>query len=464
VAAESTISSLPLRSGHEPIGERALPYLVLVALADEPTLPSSRHLLEDTDEVWFGRGPREAARVVHDGRRILQLRVPDSRMSGDHGALVRGPTGWVFRDPRSKNGAVVAGEVTRRALVRDGTVLELGHTFFLFCSRAIEDGAVADRIGAPAGPEGLATFVGPLADRFAALARIADTAISVVLLGETGTGKEVTARALHVLSARSGPFVAVNCGALPPSLIEAELFGSRRGAYTNATTDRVGLVRTADRGTLLLDEIGELPPAAQVTLLRVLQEREVMPVGSDHPVKVELRICVATLRDLAARVDDGAFRHDLYARLLGFTLTLPPMRERKADFGLILGALLPRIAGGQAVRFTPAALRKLLRHDWPFNIRELERTLATAVALAPDGLVDAGHLPDALRQPAAMPGGTPAPPALAPEDATLRTRLIELLTSHHGNVVAVGRELGARRTQIYRWAHRLGIEIASYRR
>jgi Sigma-54 interaction domain/FHA domain len=463
----STITSSPRRAELPPREDESCPYLVFLTLADHPAMPSSRHLLDDVDEVWFGRGERHAARAVRGGRRVLVLRFPDPRMSADHGKLFRGPLGWVFEDLWSKNGSLVDGELTRRTLVTDGTVLELGHTCLLFCVAPVEEDAPADQVAGepPHAPAGLATFDGRLAAQFAACARIAREPISVVLLGETGTGKELVARALHELSCRPGAFVAVNCGALPAQLVEAELFGSRKGAYTGAIGDRLGLVRSSDGGTLLLDEIGELPVAAQAILLRVLQEREVTPVGGDRPVKVDLRLCVATLRDLSGLVERGEFRRDLYARLLGFTLTLPPLRERLVDFGLILSALLPRIADGRAIRFAPPALRAMLRYDWPFNIRELERALASAVALATNGVIDIAQLPETIRPPPVGDARDEAPrPALSPDDEALRGRLIELLTVHGGHVVTVAKELGVRRTQIYRWLHRFGIELARFQR
>jgi transcriptional regulator of acetoin/glycerol metabolism len=462
--AEHTISSVPLHPERERPADVARPYLVVMMLADDPTLPSSRHLLDDVDEVRFGRGPRRATRVVDGRRSTLEIRIPDPRMSADHGKLFRGPLGWVLEDLRSKNGAVVDGVATRRSVVSDGTIIELGHTCWMFCVAPVEADAVADRMAGDAAlAAGLATFDGPLADSFAALARVARTPVSVILLGETGTGKELVARALHELSSRAGAVVAVNCGALPGTLLEAELFGSRQGAYTGATHDRVGLVRSADRGTLFLDEIGELPQPAQAAFLRVLQEREVTPVGGDRPVKVDLRLCVATLRDLSTLVERGAFRHDLYARLLGFTLTLPPLRERLVDFGLIASALLARAAGGRAIRLSLAALRVLLRHDWPLNIRELEKTLGTAVALATNNVIDLAQLPKAIRHPQTSTTAGEPGPALSAEDAALRDRLIGALVAHNGNVVAVGKELGVRRTQIYRWAHRFGIDVARFR-
>jgi hypothetical protein len=467
MVAGSTISSSPYRPGGKPSGDDARPHLVVIVLADDPAMPSSRHLLDDVDEVCFCRGPRAAARTVHDGRRVLELRIPDPRMSADHGKLFRGPLGWVLEDLRSKNGSVVDGEVTRRSLVSDGTLIELGHTHLMFCVAPVEDGAPADQVAGepPLEPRGLSTFDGRLATRFASLARIARAPVTVMLLGESGTGKELVAQALHELSGRAGQFVAVNCGALPAALVESELFGCRRGAYTGATSDRLGLVRSADGGTLFLDEIGELSLAAQAVLLRVLQEREVMPIGGDRPVGVDLRLCVATLRDLPELVACGKFRHDLYARLLGFTLALPPLRERLVDFGHILSALLQHVAKGRAIRFAPAALYALLRHDWPLNIRELEKALTTAVALADDCVIDLAQLPEAIHRPPTNDGPAgPTRPPLGPEDAALYERLIELLTVRGGHVVAVAEALGVRRTQVYRWIHRFGLDVASFRR
>jgi len=467
VIEDSTITTVSASREHEAPLASAQPYLVVLTVTDDPAVPSSRHLLEHIDEVWFRRGPRQSTRSVQGGTRVLELSVPDPRMSSDHGKLLRGPAGWVIEDPRSKNGAVIDGVVTRRSLVGDGALIELGHTFFVFCVGRVEEHAVADRVdGDKVALPALTSFDGALADQFAALARIARTEVSVVILGETGTGKELIARALHTLSGRPGDFVAVNCGALPPALVEAELFGHRRGAFTGALGDRTGLVRSADNGTLFLDEIGELPPASQSAFLRVLQEREVTPVGSDRPVKVDVRLCAATLRDLSALVERGEFRPDLYGRLFGFTITLPPLRDRMVDLGILLRALLPRLADGRAVRLTPAALRVMLRHEWPLNIRELEKTLITSIALADENVIDLAQLPEAIRRPptSVAASGAPASDGLAADDAALRARLVGLLTVHGGNVVAVGKDMNARRTQIYRWAHRFGIDIPSFRK
>jgi DNA-binding NtrC family response regulator len=460
-----------------PNGDRA--QLVLLGICDQPNARSSRHLLDGIDEVQFGRGDRELLRTG----RTLRMRVPDPRMSGKHGRLMRVANAWVLDDPDSKNGIVVDGGLTRRAVINDGTVFELGHTFFVFRTAPTEVDAPADldedKLRAPV--PSLATFDGALAEQFAQLARVVPKGVSILLRGETGTGKEVVARAVHDLSRRPGPFVAVNCGGLSPGLVEAEMFGHRRGAFTGAVSDRLGYVRSADGGTLFLDEVGELPPRSQATFLRVLQEREVVPVGGDRPIKVDIYLCSATLRDLDDLVDTGAFRSDLYGRLFGLTLELPPLRKRRVDLGMLMRRLLPNIPGGSEIQLTTTAMRALTQYQWPLNIRELEKVLTTSVALATDGTIDIIHLPDTIRKPrvsrqtpaAGVPivtkfePSTPTPQTpptpLTAEAAALKTRLVELLTLHRGNVVAVSREMATRRTQVYRWIQRFGIQPDDFR-
>ncbi len=437
-------------------------YLVLLATADKPTAPSSRHLLDGIDEVRFGRGDRSVTRKTEAGKRVLELKVADPRMSTDHGKLLRATGGWVIDDPSSKNGSIVDGEVTRRCTVAAGALIELGRTYFLLAKGAVADASrpdvQSDKLAAP--HPSLATFVDPLAGNFAQLARVAQNVVPIVLLGETGTGKEVVARAMHELSKRPGDFVGVNCGGLPEDLIENELYGHKKGAFSGAVGDRPGLVRSSDRGTLFLDEIGELPMVSQASFLRVLQEREVTPIGSDRPVKVDLRICAATLRDLEEMVEMGGFRRDLYARLFGYTLVLPPLRERRADLGLLLGVLLTR--QGADVTFTPSAMRALFRYHWPLNIRELDRVLTTAIALSPDKVIDLPHLPEALRRP--MPAAI-KPEAEADDEMSneLKSQLLALLKEHDGKVAVVAAKLGKRRMQIYRWVKKLGIDLSSIR-
>src|SRR3989442_1997706 len=247
------------------------------------------------------------------------------------------------------------------------------------------------------------------------VATFARSQVPVLVSGETGTGKELIASAIHELSGRPGPFVAVNCGAIAPNLVESELFGYRKGAFSGALEDRPGLVRSSEHGTLLLDEIGDLPLAAQAALLRVLQENEVLPVGGTRPVKVDLRVVAATHRDLAALAAQDRFRRDLLARLDGARISLPALRERREDFGLILSALLEETAGEMArdVIFSPDAARTLLLHSWPLNVRELEKCIASAVLLARDRRVE---LPDPRGKPLNAPKARgPPPPSTCPQ-------------------------------------------------
>ena len=449
---------------------KAAPQLVMVMNCEDPRAASSRHLLDEVDEVRFGRAERSVRRFAAGERRVLELRLPDRRMSSQHGRLVRGPSGWLLEDPESKNGAVVDGTLSRRAAVGDGTVLELGHTLFVFRHAAVESGAASDMQEGDlsAGAPPLTTFDGVLAESYATLQRVAATKVSVLLQGETGTGKELVARAVHTLSGRSGAFVAVNCGALPPNLIEAELFGHRRGAFTGAHVERLGLVRAADGGS-------------RAAFLRVLQEHEVVPVGVDHPIKVDIRLCAATLRDLEVLVSAGRFRRDLYARLFGLTMELAPLRLRRVDLGLLTRRLLATIPGAENVRFAPTAMRAMLRHSWPLNIRELEKVLTTAVALATEGVIEVAHLPLAPRLrargedgggPEGVEGvegigdhqGAPIQGWSARANDQLRTRLIEMLKLHEGNVNAVSKALNTRRTQVYRWLDRFGLRPDAFRR
>ncbi len=441
------------------------PVLRVLLHAWAPLHPTSRHRLDDVDVVELGRGPAGVERDRAGELRVLRLRVPDPMMSSDHGRLRRDGTTWLLDDPRSKNGAVVNGRPTRCAPILDGGLFELGHTLFLF-DHELDDGDVVADLGSDAlvGPDAdLITFLPGLRGELATLAQVAPSDVPALILGESGTGKEVCAQALHRLSRRPGPLVAVHCGGLAPQLLEAELFGHRKGAFSGAVTERPGYVRAADGGTLFLDEIGDLPAAGQAALLRVLQEREVVPVGDARPVRVDVRICAATHRDLPAMVATGTFRQDLYARLLGVTVTLPPLRERRGDLGLLIARLLRRVPGGVDARFVPAAAYALVSHDWPLNVRELERTLAAAVVRAAGAPIDLAHLPGPLMASAPSLDQPPAAPA-DDDDPGMRATLVDGLERHRGNVGALARELGKHREQVHRSLRRLGIDPAGFRR
>jgi transcriptional regulator with PAS, ATPase and Fis domain len=281
------------------------------------------------------------------------------------------------------------------------------------------------------------------------LEKVAATDISVLITGETGTGKELVAREIHRRSARlDGPFVTINCGAIPENLIESELFGHVRGAFTGAVMDRPGKFHIADGGTLFLDEIGELPLNLQVKLLRVLQERVVMRVGSSRPEKVDIRIVAATNRDLEQMVKEGQFREDLYYRLNVVNLWLPPLRERGDDVLIIAKTLLSKYAEEfqSPVRgFNPAAIQALKKFHWPGNIRQLQNLIKKALVLCESKLLS----PDDLDIGATAETGI-MPLEKAKEDFQ-RRYVLEVLERNAGNRTQTARDLGVDPRTIFRY-------------
>ena len=239
--------------------------------------------------------------------------------------------------------------------------------------------------------------------------KVASYKTTVLVLGESGVGKELVSRAVHDHSPRAaGPFVAVNCGAIPETLLESELFGHVKGAFTDATFDRRGLFEQAQRGTLLLDEVGELTPPLQVKLLRALQEDEIRRVGDTKPIAVDVRVVAATSRDLAAMVDEGTFRQDLFYRLDVMRIEIPPLRERKADIAPLVARFIERInvrLGTRIEGISPEALGALVAYDWPGNVRELENTLEHAAVMADGARLEREHLPERARRRGAPLGG-----------------------------------------------------------
>jgi two-component system response regulator HydG len=237
-------------------------------------------------------------------------------------------------------------------------------------------------------------------------AKVAPTSSTVLITGESGVGKERVARWLHEASRRrTGPFVAVNCGAFADTLLETELFGHARGAFTGATQPHQGVFETAHGGTLLLDEIGDMPAAMQLKLLRVLQEREVRRVGETTVRRIDVRLLAATNRDLRVEVDEERFREDLYYRLNVFSLHVPPLRDRLEDLPGLAHELLSRVAlrvEHQIVGFTPQALDRLVRYRWPGNVRDLENVVESASTVAAGPLIDVDDLPESVRQPSVV--------------------------------------------------------------
>jgi len=281
-----------------------------------------------------------------------------------------------------------------------------------------------------------------------AVARVARSTVSVLLLGESGTGKELVARAIHAASARSArPFVAVSAAALSPTLLESELFGHERGAFTGADRARVGRFEAASGGTLFLDEIGDLPAEVQVKLLRVLQERTIERLGSNRPVPVDVRFLSATHRDLAAEVAAGRFREDLYYRLAVVTVELPPLRRRRSDIPLLVEHFVAKHAaatGGTARALSREAMDELMRYDFPGNVRELENVVQRCMVMARGSLVTADDLPPALRAASRREGGLEDPDATLPARiAALERRAIdEALAAEQGNQTRAALRLG----------------------
>ncbi|MFO0548453.1 MAG: sigma 54-interacting transcriptional regulator [Polyangiaceae bacterium] len=448
----------------EPDLDRSASYLLTLMLeCDQPNAPAEVINLDNVDSVRVGRGD---VRSIKPGKqpRSLEIAVPDRRISGTHAVFERVDGTFRVRDLGSANGTRVGGARVESAMLEHGDVVQLGHSVFAF-----EHKVLRERVPYTAGTTSpIRTLSVPYAARLAQLARIAMTQIPVLFLGESGTGKEVLARVTHELSGRPGAFMAVNCGAIPPNLVESHLFGHVKGSFTGAVRDELGFVRSADGGTLFLDEIGDLPPSSQAALLRVLQEGEVHPVGAARGVKVDVRVIAATHRSLSRMQDEGTFRRDLYARLSGFVVELPALRERREDIGHLIGELLTRAGKSPGIR--PEAAIALLRHDWPLNIRELNQVLTAAAALAQGGVIQLEHLPTTIAQltgrvsvaatePAASPSSEPPSiSSLSPADQALRAELVTRLTNNNGNLSAVAREMGKARQQIQRWVRRFHLK------
>ena len=294
--------------------------------------------------------------------------------------------------------------------------------------------------------------------------RLKDTRTPVLVSGESGTGKELVARAIHFRgSMAQTPFVAVDCGSLVPTLMESELFGYEKGAFTGATKSKAGLFQAANGGTIFLDEIGELPLEMQAKLLRVLQEKEVRPVGSNEREVVDVRVIAATNRDLEAAYRAGTFRKDLYFRLNVVTVHIPPLRDRRSDIPVLVHHFLDRYAKGSQIHVTPAAMKSLMQYDWPGNVRELENCIARAVTLG-DGLtIDVADLPPAIRTEQAEAGSPRAAEASSLSTTALaemeRVTILRVFEQAHGDKALAGKMLGISRATLYRKLKRYNIPL-----
>jgi DNA-binding NtrC family response regulator len=404
------------------------------------------------------------------------LLITDVRMSGMSGLdlltkvrTVRPETDVLvitaFEDMQTAIAAMKAGAVDY--LVKP---LDLDQIDFVI-ERALRDQRARRRVAqyaaAEAEPYALSQLVGRDAKMIAIYKTIGTLTRSrapVLIRGETGTGKEVIARAIHFNSADlEEPFVAVNCAAVPESLLESELFGHVRGAFTGATGDRKGRFELAGRGTLFLDEIGDTSPAFQAKLLRVLQEREFYPVGGERPRRTEARVIAATHRDLERSVADGAFREDLYFRLRVVEIVVPPLRERRGDIAPLAQHLLAKAARElhrDSLHLAPDAVRALEAHDWPGNVRELENTLLRAVALSTSTTIGAGDL--------SLGGAASVPPrergARSPTLQHVEREHVERVMRESGwNKRQACRILGVSRPRLDRLLERHGIAVTERR-
>ncbi|MCB9596616.1 MAG: sigma 54-dependent Fis family transcriptional regulator [Sandaracinaceae bacterium] len=426
-------------------------------------------VVQSPDATAVGRAvllDEQALTIGRAGHVDGPLALSDGELSRRHAALEREPATdtWWLRDLSSRNGTFVNGAPEARAGLLDQDVIRVGATLLVFEKVELgPDAALSPAEEAPLFGQSVA-----MQRTRGEVARVAGRDMPVLVLGESGSGKELVARALHERSGRTGALVAVNCGALPPDLVESELFGHVAGAFTGAAKPSEGLFVAASGGTIFLDEIGEMPLAVQPKLLRALATGEIRPVGASQARQVDARVVAATNRDLGAEVSAESFRGDLYARLAGWTIQVPPLRQRKEDVLRLARRFLERHEA--PTRVEPDAVEALLLHRWPFNVRELEQLCAAIAVRATDAdevLLD--HLPPAIAAPIAArrPMGLPSEPPLSlsvrPEATPTADELAHALRHFGGNVAHVATFFGRDRRQIYRWIERYGLDVDALR-
>jgi two-component system response regulator HydG len=415
----------------------------------------------EVDSVADGAAAAEALRASRHDLVVLDLRMPGVDGLG----VVEALRLWGERVPI----LMISGFGTVESAVK---ALHLGADDFL--TKPVEPDVLSARVAdllarrplpdaVPQNPAGMVGRSPAMRETIASIRRVAAGDTTVLITGETGTGKELAARAVHDLSPRrAAPFVAVNCAALAEGVLESELFGHVRGAFTGAVKDRVGVFEAANGGTIFLDEIGEMSVVLQQRLLRVLQEREVTRVGSSRAIKVDVRVVAATNRDLGELVAQGRFREDLYYRLAVFPIKLAPLRERRADIPLLtehaLSILRARRSGSDRLACSPLAMRLLRNYDWPGNVRQLLGVIERAAVEAEYGRIEAQHLPDDLR-PAARDGLEVREQryrgANAADDE--RAAIMSVLEATGGALAQSAELLGMGRTTLWRKMKQLGL-------
>jgi two-component system, NtrC family, response regulator AtoC len=322
-----------------------------------------------------------------------------------------------------------------------------------------ENEFLRNRIDSESDLHGIVGSSAKIQDVLRMISRLKDTRTPVLITGESGTGKELVARAIHFRgSFAKQSFVAVDCGSLVPTLIESELFGYEKGAFTGAIKSKTGLFQSANGGTIFLDEIGELPLELQAKLLRVLQEKEIRPVGSNQRVKVDVRVIAASNRDLEAEYQKGTFRKDLYFRLNVVTVHLPALRERRSDIPVLVHWFLDRYAPGSSIQVTSAAMKCLLQYDWPGNVRELENCIERAIALGDRSKIDISDLPASIAAGPQEPGTTASPGVSSTDLEDIERATIQRVFEQvKGDKALAGRMLGISRATLYRKLKRYNI-------
>ena len=328
-----------------------------------------------------------------------------------------------------------------------------------------ENEYLRDRVNTDSELNGIVGSSAKIQDVMRMVTRLKDTRTPVLITGESGTGKELVARAMHYRGAfAKRPFVAVDCGSLVPTLIESELFGYEKGAFTGAMKSKEGLFQAANGGTIFLDEIGELPLEMQAKLLRVLQEKEVRPVGRNDKIKVDVRVIAATNRDLEAAYKEGTFRKDLYFRLNVVSIHLPSLRERKSDIPTLVHWFLDKFAPKQMLQVSSEAMKCMVQYDWPGNVRELENCIERAVALGTDKILDANDLPAALQNfesvVVAETGQKPAQLSATDLEELEKATISRVFEQVHGDKALAGKMLGISRATLYRKLKRYNIVFA----
>ncbi len=440
--------------------------MVIIDTVDAPdSYPTDAEQRVVTGLLWL-HGARSGftpvTRSVVVGRADqADIVLSTSHVSREHLALDVTRAGVMARDLGSKNGSFIDGEQISSAPLRHSAILRVGDTIALFWDAP---GPADWEFQSISG--GL--FGGPtLARAIEDLRPVARSELSVIIVGETGSGKEAVSRAVHDLSGRKGPLVAVNCATIPEQLAEAQLFGHRRGAFTGALSSEAGYLRTAENGTLFLDEIVELPLAVQAKLLRAIQENEYVPVGETRPVRANVRFLCAAQAPLEQAVARGIFRQDLAARLDGYQFRLPALSARREDIPFLFLRFLSDALGGSAPELSPRVVETLCLYPWPGNVRELINTARqVAVLRGQESTIRFEHLPERVRaftprsQDSERTRSEP-PPRSAP-DAAAR-ELEEALLSQRGNVQRAAEQLGISRGRAYRIIAAGQVDVSRFR-